>query len=45
MLLPGGAAFAGTLELRTVLAILPGPVEFRPLTKRAVARGAVFART
>ena len=29
-----------TLELRTVLAILPGPVEFRPLTKRAVARGA-----
>src|SRR5258707_10927812 len=44
MLLPGAAPFARTLEFRTVLAVLPGPVELRPLAQRAIALGTILTR-
>src|SRR5437899_1895797 len=41
MLLPGVAAFARTLEFRTILA---GTIELRPLAKRTVTLGTIIAR-
>src|SRR5258705_418401 len=41
MLLPGVAALARTLELRTILA---GTIELRPLTNRPITLGAILAR-